>query len=72
VIMGAFFFLGGRRMIAGSTGSTPRDCEGGPSIRILIKRICIGLRGLSSPRIVLRVISVSAAAAVDSWKARKF
>ena len=59
-------------MIAGSTGSTPSDCEGGPSIRMLINRICIGFRGLSSPSIVLSVMSVSAAAAVDSWNDRKF
>lgn len=25
---------GGRDMMAGSTGSTPRDCAGGPSMRI--------------------------------------
>jgi len=72
VMIGAFFFLGGRHITAGSTGSTPRDCEGGPSIRMLIKRICIALRGLDRPSIVLRVISVRAAAAVLSWNARKF
>jgi hypothetical protein len=30
VIMGSFFFLGGFRIIAGSTGSTPNDWLGGP------------------------------------------
>ena len=43
-----------------------------PSIRMLINRICIGFKGLSSPSIVLTVISVNAAAAVLSWKDKKF
>ena len=43
-----------------------------PSMRMLMNRICIALSGLLSPNIVLRVISVSAAAAVLSWKDRKF
>lgn len=72
VIIGASFFRGGRRITAGSTGSTPRLWLGGPSMRILMNKICIALSGLLSPSIVLRVISVSAAAAVLSWKARKF
>lgn len=43
-----------------------------PSMRMFMNRICIALRGLLSPNIVLSVINVSAAAAVLSWKARKF
>ena len=43
-----------------------------PSMRMLMNRICIALSGLLSPNIVLNVISVSAAAAVLSWKDRKF
>jgi len=43
-----------------------------PSIRMLMNRICMGLSGLVSPNIVLSVINVSAAAAVLSWKERKF
>jgi len=43
-----------------------------PSIRILMKRICIGLRGLLSPKHVLSVIKVNAAAAVLSWNDKKF
>jgi hypothetical protein len=43
-----------------------------PSMRILMKRICIALRGLLRPRTVLSVIKVKAAAAVLNWKARKF
>ena len=37
-----------------------------------MNRICIALSGLLSPNIVLNVMSVSAAAAVLSWKDRKF
>jgi hypothetical protein len=43
-----------------------------PSIRMLINKICIALRGLLYPRNVLRVINESAAAAVLSWKHKKF
>jgi hypothetical protein len=45
---------------------------GAPSIRILINKICMAFRGLLNPSIVLSVISVNAAAAVLSWKDRKF
>lgn len=41
-------------------------------MRMLMNRICIALRGFVSPNIVLKVINVSAAAAVLSWKERKF
>jgi hypothetical protein len=41
-------------------------------MRIFMNRICIALSGLLSPNIVLSVINVSAAAAVLSWKERKF
>lgn len=43
-----------------------------PSMRMLINRICMAFSGLLSPNIVLSVINVSAAAAVLSWKERKF
>lgn len=43
-----------------------------PSMRILMKRICIALSGLLNPSTVLSVIKVNAAAAVLNWKARKF
>ena len=43
-----------------------------PSIRILMKRICIALRGLLSPKNVLSVTKVNAAAAVLSWNDKKF
>jgi hypothetical protein len=46
--------------------------EHSPSMRMLMNRICIALSGLLSPNIVLNVMSVSAAAAVLSWKDRKF
>jgi hypothetical protein len=51
---------------------TKGNDKNAPSIRILIKRICIAFNGLSSPIIVLTVISVKAAAAVLNWNERKF
>jgi hypothetical protein len=50
------------------------ETDGGdiPSMRMLMNKICIGLSGLLSPNIVLSVINMSAAAAVLSWKERKF
>ena len=85
---------GGRVMTAGSTGSTPRDWAGGPSIRmsgktegvsdirsgwirkgvqhLLIHRICIALRGLRRPNMVLKSTKLRAATLVLSWKVRKF
>jgi hypothetical protein len=41
-------------------------------MRMLMNRICIAFNGFERPRSVLRVINVSAAAAVLSWKDRKF
>lgn len=35
---GALRFRGGRIMTSGSTGSTPRDCAGGPSMMISVAR----------------------------------
>lgn len=46
--------------------------EYSPSMSILMNRICIALSGLLRPKSVLSVINVRAAAAVLSWKARKF
>ena len=43
-----------------------------PSIRMLMNKICMALSGLLYPRNVLRVINESAAAAVLSWKHKKF
>lgn len=40
---------GGRFMISGCTVSTPKLCAGGPSISILIHKICIGFKGFSNP-----------------------
>lgn len=39
---------------------------------MLMNRICIAFNGLLKPKNVLRVIKVSAATAVLSWKERKF
>lgn len=78
---------GGRDMTSGSTGSTPRDCAGGPSImmsndvsyfhqiiivNLLIHNICIAFSGLSNPKHVQMNTKLKAAALVLSWKVRKF
>lgn len=72
VRMGAFLGRGGRFIASRSTGSTPSDCEGGPSMMTLMKRICIGLSGFGSPSAVESVMRERAATAVESWKHRKF
>lgn len=41
-------------------------------MRMLINRICMAFKGLLSPKNVLNVINVRAAAAVLSWKVKKF
>ena len=41
-------------------------------MRMLMKRICMALRGLLRPKKVLIVIKLSAATAVLSWNDRKF
>ena len=64
-------FLGLARKMASSTGSTPSDCAGGPSITMLIQRICIALSGFGSPKMVAMVSMVNAAKDVDSWNERK-
>lgn len=46
VIMGWFTLRGGCLRTSGSTGSTPRLCAGGPSMMILIHRICMAFNGL--------------------------
>jgi hypothetical protein len=43
-----------------------------PSMRMLMKRICIAFKGLLKPKKVLNVIKVKAATAVLSWNERKF
>ena len=43
-----------------------------PSMRILINKICMALRGLLNPKKVLIVINVSAATAVLNWNDKKF
>lgn len=72
VKMGAVLGRGGRFIASRSTGSTPSDCEGGPSMMTLMKRICIALSGFGSPSAVERVMRDRAATAVESWKQRKF
>ena len=40
---------GGRRIVSGSTGSTPRARAGGPSVTRLIHRMWIGSSGIGRP-----------------------
>lgn len=47
-------------------------CAGGPSMMMLIQRICMALRGQSRPSTVASATMVSAATLVDSWKVMKF
>lgn len=72
VKIGADLGRGGRFIASRSTGSTPSDCDGGPSMMTLMKRICIALSGFGSPSAVDRVMRERAATAVESWKQRKF
>jgi hypothetical protein len=58
--------------VKGKVGIAETDGSDIPSMRMLMNRICIAFSGLLSPNIVLSVINVSAAAAVLSWKERKF
>ncbi|KAH3670578.1 hypothetical protein OGAPHI_001093 [Ogataea philodendri] len=64
--------LGGLFITSWSTGSTPSDWAGGPSIRMLIHRICMAFSGFGRLNKVDTAISDSAATDVDSWNVRKF
>ena len=59
-------FLGGLFMMSFSGGSTPRLWAGGPSMMMLIQRICIGFRGFGVCIRVDRVIRDRAAMLVLS------
>ncbi len=50
-----------------STGSTPRLWAGGPSIRMLIHRICIAFSGFGKLSSVESAMRVRAATLVLSW-----
>ena len=47
--------------MSGSTGSTPNDWAGGPSIMILIHKICIAFKGFGIRQMVAMAISDKAA-----------
>ena len=66
VIMSSVFFLGGRLIIELSTASTPKDWAGGPSIMMLIQRICIAFKGFGLPRNVVTATRDIAATDVDN------
>merc|ERR1719410_409248 len=70
--MACFTSLGGFFINSLSAGSTPRLCAGGPSMMMLIHRICIGFRGLAVPIRVEMEIRERAAILVLSWNRRKF
>lgn len=59
-------------MICGSAGSTPRLWAGGPSMMMLIQRICMGLSGFGVSIRVDSVIRESAAMLVLIWNRTKF
>lgn len=71
VIMGCLTFLGRCLSTSWSTGSTPSDCAGGPSMIILIHRICMAFRGFAIPMSVARAIRERAAMDVLSWNRTK-
>lgn len=54
VIIGCLTFRGFCFRTSWSTASTPSDCAGGPSIMMLIHKICIAFNGFGIPIKVLR------------------
>merc|ERR1719376_124838 len=71
VRMGSLIFRGGFLRTVWSTGSSPSDCAGGPSMITLIQRICMGLRGLGTSSSVDKEMSIRAEIEVDSWNVTK-
>jgi len=55
-----------------STGEYNKKQPDPPSIRMLMKRICMAFNGLLSLKTVLNVIRLKAATAVLSWNEMKF
>lgn len=70
-MMGSDAFRGARFTTSPSTGSTPRLCAGGPSMMILIQRICMAFRGFGSPARFASATMLRAATLVESWKVKK-
>lgn len=71
VIMGCLTFRGLCFSTSWSTGSTPNDWAGGPSIMMLIHSICMALSGLAMPISVASAISDKAAMDVLNWNRTK-
>merc|ERR1719400_2267492 len=67
-----FTSLGGFFISSLSAGSTPRLWAGGPSMMMLIQRICIGFKGLAVPMSVDTEMRERAAMLVLSWNRKKF
>ena len=80
VVVASRLGLRGRHLETGWEGLQPisdevrwtGDTRNAPSIKILIKRICIAFNGLLRWNTMLSVIKVRAATAVLSWNDRKF
>lgn len=70
-IMAFFTFLGRCLSTSWSTGSTPNDCAGGPSMMMLIHKICIAFNGFGIPIKVARVMRERAAIDVLNWNRTK-
>ena len=59
--------LGGRPMTLPWRFSTPKATAGGPSMRILMTRICVAVNGSSQPKIKVEItINATAATLVDT------
>ena len=52
-------------------GAAPYLWAGGPSMMMLIHRICMAFKGFGSPRSCATATKASAAMDVDSWKANE-
>lgn len=63
---------GGCLIVSLSTGSTPKLWAGGPSMMMLIHKICIALSGFGRLSTVDRVIRLKAEMLVLSWNRTKF
>jgi hypothetical protein len=72
VMMSSCCLRGGRCITDESTDSTPRDCARGPSMMMLIHKICMGLSGLGRPIKLFIATRLKAATDVLSWKDKKF
>lgn len=71
-IIGSFTLRGFCLSTSWSTGSTPKDWAGGPSIIMLIHNICMAFSGFAMPINVANAIKDRAAIDVLNWNRTKF